>query len=189
MKKIIALVVAIVMMAAIAVPAFAAGSYESGTGESKNQTKVTYGVNELYVVVVPALIEMVQGQGTNAATSTSKVSIQAGYKIAAGSSIFVSVASSNYDNGWYMDNTKSADKLDSLPYTITAASETEKVVLTATVANGTDFMEAKSGVTAPLTEVSITFATNGTDQAGSYEDLLTFTAAVKTSTPAPTPAE
>ena len=186
MKKIIALVVAIVMMAAIAVPAFAAGSYESGAGESKNQTLVTYGVDELYVVVVPAKIAMVQGEGTNAATSTSKVSIEAGYKIAAGSSIFVSVKSDNYANGkWYMDNVESEDDTsDSLPYTITAASETANVVLTATVANETDFMEAKSGVTAPLTEVSITFATNGTDQAGDYQDLLTFTAEVKASTKA-----
>ena len=167
MKKIIALVVAIVMMAAMAVPAFAAFKDDKAT------TTVKYGVNETYVVVVPSEITMNKEQDSNAASGSNTITISAGYKIPAGKSVWVSVDSDNYADGWYMDNTDSTGSADNLGYTL-KAGETDIVA-------ETPFMEAKAGVTTDAVVVTLNCATLGTDQAGTYEDVLTFSANVDTS--------
>ena len=55
MKKFIALAIAVVMLAALAVPAFAT-DYESTAGDATGSTVVTYGVGSSYILVVPATV-------------------------------------------------------------------------------------------------------------------------------------
>ena len=64
MKKFIALAIAVVMLAALAVPAFAAN-------ETSGNTVVTYSVGETYTVNVPATLEL--NETTKTGTLTVKL--------------------------------------------------------------------------------------------------------------------
>ena len=171
MKKIIALVVAIVMMAAMAVPAFAAINVQDGTGEKTASTLLTYGVNQAYVVTVP---ESITFSGT-AATDT--VSVSKGFVLPYGQSLKIAVAGLN-ETKWELvgDAGTNNTKLD---YTVKVGDSTIAVNGTIlTVAAAAD-SNAES-ITAESLASTLNFAITSTvpTYVGTYTDTLTFTASV-----------
>ena len=180
MKKIIAIVLAIVMMAAISVPAFAAEQVSTfEKGETGSMT-VSYGIDESYTIGIPADIDFrTQDTFTNQEVTASDVII------AAGKTLTVSVTSTYT---WKMNPDVASNT--AVPYKVTyklnddqeatlttidgAAQETPSataVVLTAQPAEG---LEDPVDVT-----TTMTFTCDGTSQAGSFSDTLTFTVAVE----------
>ena len=173
MKKIIALVVAIVMMAAMAVPAFAAFQNDVTT------TVVTYGVDQTYVVVVPSAVGISRTADTDGDfVGTGTLQILEGYKIPAGQSIKVSMASNraeedgDVETTWYLNNAD-ADG-DDLVYTVHKTSKAGDEILRGGIA-----LTAASSTEANLASVALYFVTEGTDLANEFSDTITFSAIVE----------
>lgn len=187
MKKIIALVVAIIMMAAIAVPAFAADeTFTFGPNDAETgtyDTTVEFGVTGGYTVTIPQKIVFDSNrQGTATITASSVV-------IAGNEQLHVTVYSENYgttDAGkWVME--EETGKSTPVDYTITMPGATQEapavdVVSDSTViveVTSTDALTTPGDVTSGYTDsVTLSLATAGTSQVGKYLDTLTFSAAV-----------
>ena len=180
MKKIIALVVAVLMMAAIAVPTFAAWDTEANV--KGNVTEVTFGVNEGYVISIPTAVDF----GTNLSTSTTITASKV--VIAGGTTLKVTVVSTQYDNKddaddsndtWILDDRTGSS--DDVPYMITV--DENNVVSGKTVVLSVGSAAVFDPVTgAPIGNsgsATITFTTKGTSQVGIYNDTLTFSAVVE----------
>ena len=188
MKKIIALALAILMMAAIALPAMAeddatepvVSTNKADQANKTTSTNVTFGVTDRYTVTVPSEVAF----GTdNRSTSTT---IEAtGVVIAANKKLEVKISSKNEvvdeeleTTQWYMAPSDVVAN-EKVPYDVALENAETKlknndVVLT--VLTGAD--AASSG------SAKLMFTTEGTTQSGSYSDLLTFTTAVVDYTPA-----
>lgn len=152
MKKIIALVIAIVMMAAISVPAFAANlSTESNSGN----VTMTYEVSGAWTVAIPEDFSLNES-GTKTVTASNCF-------LNNGETLTVTV---NSADGFKMmlggTNTEIV-----IAYTVNG--ETAGPVEVLSVASGLATKEA-----------TVTFATTGTipNVAGTYSDVLSFTVAV-----------
>ena len=193
MKKIIALVVAIIMMAAIAVPAFA----EVETKQFNNvgntgTTDVIFGVDRGYTVSIPTEVRF-SGLAGTAQLSVSSV------KIAGDETVEIRVSSTQYADGtWVLvDNNEDGEGApisDNVPYMIkidvpdpnddTPVVSGSTVVLSATT-NTEDYeLTIPSDVTSGTkNSVTLLFSTEGTSQVGDYRDVLTFTASVNDPTP------
>ena len=200
MKKFLALALAIVMMAAIAVPAFAAPtSLDQGANpdETKSATAtVTYGVNKTYTVTVPDAVAF-PTDGTNAITadvSAEDVVIPGSQKLV------VSVASAagsytvpnsdpevTYDAKveWTLvEVTKNGS--NAVPYSVyvgeagALAKPTGDDVKALTNALGTVLtVNSSTGAAAATGGAKLFFETVGTNQSGNYIDTLTFTVALE----------
>ena len=156
MKKLFALILAVVMIATMSVTAFAANT----TGGS---TEVKFTVDPTYTVTIPATVELnkVEDNGTVTYENDYTLTAQAGVRLKKGEYIEVTVASD-----FEMTTTEGA----TLAYTITAGGND--------VANNgivAEFDTDKAEQTA-----TIHIAANDPDYAGEYEDTVTFTVAVKT---------
>ena len=194
MKKIIALVVAVLMMAAIAVPAFAEGETVA-TSQINNNTnagtaEVTFGFDEAYIVSIPQTIAF----GTN--LEASAVITATGVKIAGNKTLQVTVSSTNYvpavKDGeevteaakWQMiDQNKDGQgnpASDNVPYMI--AVNTTEVVSGSTVvlevSSGDDLTIQNDKLSGTTKSATLNFSTLGTSQVGRYKDTLTFTTVV-----------
>lgn len=157
MKKIIALVIAIVMMAAISVPAFAAELNETGEA-SKDGIEVSYEVSVAWSVSIPDSVSVgVNKTGTAAVSAT-------GCYLPNAQSLKVNVTSTN---GFKLIHTENDQK--SYTYTINSAtSGTVKVLeVLAGAANGEGSATINFAVTGEETYVS-----------GTYKDTLTFAVVV-----------
>ena len=156
MKKLFALILAVVMIATMSTTAFAANT----TGGS---TEVSFNVDPTYTVTIPATVELAKetaGDGTVTYENDYTLTAQAGVRLKKGEYIEVTVAS-----GFKMTTEQGA----TLDYTITAEN--------AAVANNgvvAEFATDKAEQTA-----TIHIAANDPDFAGEYKDTVTFTVAVK----------
>ena len=156
MKKLFALILAVVMIATMSVTAFAANT----TGGS---TEVSFNVDPTYTVTIPATVELqkVEDNGTVTYENDYTLTAQAGVRLKKGEYIEVTVASD-----FEMTTTEGA----TLDYTITAEN--------AAVAN--NGVVATFGTDKNAQSTTIHIAANDPDYAGEYKDTVTFTLEVKT---------
>ena len=204
MKKTLALILAIVMMAALAVPAFAEIDEEPGVSsstvkaEGSNNCDVTYGVKESYTVSLPTAVNFAYGIAGNVQSQTATVSVT-DFVINGSNKLVVTIDSTNgTDGGWAMiDDAESGGESSPVPYTITAAAAAGNganvtpatgAVVNAVVSNdpvvpATTILEVASNVQGNGGGVVLTFATNGTKQAGNYSDQITFGVSIEANTP------
>ena len=155
MKKLFALILAVVMIATMSVTAFAANT-EGGS------TELSFNVDPTYTVTIPATVELERQEDNGTVTYENDYTLtaQAGVRLKKGEYIEVTVASD-----FEMTTTEGA----TLDYTITAEN--------AAVANNgvvAEFATDKAEQTA-----TIHIAANDPDYAGVYKDTVTFTVAVK----------
>ena len=156
MKKLFALILAVVMIFSLSVTAFAANT----TG---GFTKVSFNVDPTYTVTIPATVEpnKVEDNATVTYENDYTLTAQAGVRLKKGEYIEVTVAS-----GFEMTTEQGA----TLDYTITAEN--------AAVATGGVVAEFATDKNAQSATIHI--AANDPDYAGEYKDTVTFTVAVKT---------
>lgn len=205
MKKLLALALAVVMMMAIALPAFAAngqatthtwGVTDETPGASDTQSNfdnvvLEYGVAQAYEVTIPADINFgYMNPGDNVLSDTRKVSVSNAV-IAGNETLVITVASdaTGEKKAWTMADIYG--KSTAVSYTATISGRTnavfsetydnnntygdDKVYTVMTVAAATGNIGTDPNNDA---EVTITFATNGTAQEGLYRDTLTFTVSI-----------
>ena len=156
MKKLFALILAVVMIATMSTTAFAANT-EGGS------TQVSFNVDPTYTVTIPATVELqkVEDNGTVTYENDYTLTAQAGVRLKKGEYIEVTVASD-----FKMTTTEGA----TLAYAITAEG--------AAVANNGVVAEFETNKSAQSTTIHI--AANDPDYAGEYKDTVTFTLEVKT---------
>lgn len=167
MKKTLALILAIVMMAAISIPAFAEDvvlkqdtTDETGVITS-SEAEVTYGVSQTYTVTLPSAVDF----GTTLA-ATATVSA-ADVVIAGNQQLVVSLVS---------DFTMSCTNCADVAYTV-KVGDAENAI-----ASGDDVLVVAASTVAgtPASEsATLNFATLGTSQAGNYSDTITFNVAIE----------
>ena len=172
MKKIFALALVIVMMAAISIPAFAeevaTNTITGNAGDTyADQTYVSYGVDQTYTVVIPAAIEV--NKSTLKAECPVKIMDVC---IPANQKIKLSVTSKNEpdgDNVWQLEE-KGATGATPVPYTV--ANSTKDIV------RGGEFMTADSAVNFTAVTETLTLTVSKTMQVAIFEDYLTFSVAI-----------
>ena len=197
MKKLLALAIAIFMIAAIAVPAFAAldnvpddnvqGPEAFGDEEGKigDDVIVEYGVTQSYTIYIPEAVSF--------AASLTDVEAYVGVEnaiLAGNEKINVNVASATQYEltsgtkvqkaAWTMvDLAGISEPVDYWFAETTGSAKPSNFTVTApilTVARA----EGNNGIVGSQGSKTLYFNTNGTAQEGTYRDLLTFTAAIST---------
>ena len=155
MKKLLALILAVALMATMSTTAFAANT-EGGS------TEVSFNVDPTYTITIPATVELERQEDNGIVTYENDYTIgaNAGVRLKKGEYIEVTVASD-----FKMTTTEGA----TLDYTITAEN--------AAVATGGVVAEFETDKAAQSTTIHI--AANDPDYAGEYEDTVIFTVAVK----------
>ena len=170
MKKIFAIALVIVMMAAISIPAFAAEVVGSDTGALSNKTEIEYGVDQTYTVTIPDKIDIDVNRNGTGTVKVENACIPAGTKIK------VSVNSDNTpandsQNTWELwDAATSGTKAQPVGYTISVDSQA--------LTRGATFLQAPSAVTFTAVEKTLNIAVNKTMQVATYKDFLTFSVAI-----------
>ena len=155
MKKLFALILAVVMIATMSTTAFAANT----TGGS---TKISFNVDPTYTITIPPTVELqkVEDDGTVTYENDYTIGANAGVRLKKNQYIEVTVASD-----YVMETPQGA----TLAYTITkdAAALVDSIVA--------EFDTDKAAQTSV-----IHIAANDPDFAGEYTDTVTFTLEVKT---------
>ena len=156
MKKLFALILAVVMIATISTTAFAANT----TG---GETEISFNVDPTYTVTIPATVELQKEVDGNTVTYENDYTIEAvaGVRLKKNEYIEVTVAS---------DFEMTTEQGATLDYTITKGGNA--------VATGGVVAEFETDKAAQSTTIHI--AANDPDYAGEYKDTVTFTVAVKT---------
>ena len=180
MKKIFALILAIVMMASMSVVVFAEAPDDKAAGAVNGSTVLTYGVAQDYVVTIPPSTDFA---GTDEAGYTATGDLKAeGVKIAKGETFTITVTSAN---AWTLVDTEGLNGAaisDPVGYDILIGGssikatdpETQAVLATATALTlGSTTTPGGNSKT-----VKLDFTTAGTGQEGTYVDTLTFTVAI-----------
>ena len=175
MKKIIAIVLAIVMMAAMSVVVFAdvdtdtqaASNFE--TAGPVGGMNVTYSTSKTYTVTVPADVELIAGVET-----TRNIYIT-DYMLEANETLSIKATSANGEDGkWELAEVDALTGATNVEYTV-AADGDEK-------ASGDVVIKATPDDTAAGAEdikAVLTFNTEGTSQVANFADVITFTAVIE----------
>lgn len=187
MRKIIAIVLAVVMIAAMSVTVFAEKNLSNEDTKSP-AIPVTYNVDKGYTITIPDNFELTDTNDDTAAEGTGNVVINSA-KLNSGETLKVTVTSENYDKDsgkdWRLLDNGGADPL---PYTITVSDVTEAAAdgytnggISGTLAHGGVVISYTSASKAfkPLTS-KMDLQTEKTNQAGDFKDNLTFVSAVVT---------
>ena len=156
MKKLLALILTVALMATMSVTAFAANT-EGGS------TEVSFDVGSTYTVTIPAAVELQKEVDGNTVTYENDYTIgaNAGVRLKKGEYIEVTVAS---------DFEMTTEQGATLDYTITKGRD----------AVATGGVVATFGTDKNAQSTTIHIAANDPDYAGEYKDTVTFTVAVKT---------
>ena len=180
MKKIFALILAIVMIASMSVVVFAAESSAQVKNDATDSngllpggTVLTYGVAEAYTVVIPADQSFVKNEAasaedkTDAYIATAAISAS-GVKVAGNEKFVISIDSAN---DWFLTDTNRAS-LDVAYTAYTTVGEAAPALL----ADGGMIFDVASttAVDGGVGSATLTFYTAGTGQEGNYVDTLTF---------------
>lgn len=155
MKKCMVCVLAVLLVFALSVPAFAAEITDTTPGN----TVVTYNSEASYIVTIPE----------DFAITSSPVNkeVKAEGTIESDKRLTVKVASTQYDSGWKLKSTLD----DVLAYSIKVEN--------AELANNDTVLSASAQELSAAKTSAITFQVTGTPvYAGTYIDTLTFTVAV-----------
>ncbi len=201
MKKFLAIALAVLMIAAMAIPAFAADEVRAFDDQEKIVTDedtpeeadgsvdpnadktqdflVEYGVDQSYTVTIPADVffdaDSLQTSGDyNGNYMITRVVKADDVKIAGDETLTVKVASANE---WTMPDTNGKSVAVDYGATIGTADEKftnkeDNTVLTVEAPEANNGTEGRDGT------ATITFFTIGTAQEGNYRDVLTFTISV-----------
>ena len=167
MKKIIALVVAIVMMAAMVVPGFAAVKEDIVANETNlGGTTITYGTNQMYTVTIPDSFRLEAGVDKEQTVTVSD------YMLAADKVLTITVDSEQAtETAWFLKEIDAATGADDVEFTITkkggSAIAPGGVVLTADTVENADEVVA-----------TLVFNTAGTSQVAEFQAVITFSAKV-----------
>ena len=161
MKKLFALILAVVMIATMSVTAFAA-EIGPGANASQGSTVVSFNVDPTYTVTIPATVELERQEDNGTVTYENDYTIEAvaGVRLKKNEYIEVTVAS---------DFEMTTEQGATLDYTITKGGNA--------VANNGVVAEFETDKNAQSTTIHI--AANDPDYAGEYKDTVTFTVAVK----------
>lgn len=182
MKKIFALILAIVMIASMSVVAFAASEStkadqkQTGTGDEDagllpGGTVLSYGVDEAYEVLIPADQKFTKndaagGDVNKAFKATAEISVS-GVKVAGNEKFVISIASAN---DFYLKDSFHASS--DVQYTAYATVEDTTTQLSN---NGAIFdVASTTDVAGGEGSAELNFYTKGTGQEGNYVDTLTF---------------
>ena len=170
MKKIIALVVAILMIASMSVVVFAVDKADES--DVSGSTVLTYGVDQAYEVTIPDSQDFA---GTDDAGYTASGAVSAtGVKIAKGEIFTVSVTSAH---NWTLVDTEGENGAaisDPVAYDAKVDGASIKTTGTVLTLASTTTPGGNSG------SKTIEFSTAGTGQEGTYVDTLTFAVAITT---------
>ena len=155
MKKIITILLAVVMLATMAIPAFAANT-AGGSAE------IGFAVDPTYIVTIPATVTLEKNEAEGVITyeNDDTLTAEAGLRLKKGEYIEVTVAT---------DNEMTTAEGATLAYAITKDGNALENDVVAT------FTTDKAEQTA-----TIHIAANDPDFAGDYKDTVTFTLTVKT---------
>ena len=201
MKKIIALVLAIMMIASMSVVVFADYTLEDTDepiqGTSKNEIPVNYTVTKGYTITIPEKFDLEEKTddqtGLSHGEGSGTVSIKAA-KLDGGEILEVAVTSANAPTGkdyagnniaddwaWMMPDTKATGtKAASVGYSITMSGDKTGALAREGVV--IDYKYNDTPITAAGIDTLMTVLTANTSQAGIYQDKLTFTVTIGTIT-------
>ena len=190
MRKVVALAIVVVMLFALAIPAFA-DSYVSTKDVDSVNTTLIYGVSQSYMVYIPSHIIFSKVVGGTGLVATAQIGAKDIY-IAGDETLNIAISSQHETTTqgaagqqpvrqWWLKDTKM--KADG----VTPASVPVKYTATMPEGNGTVQLyngknilsvDAPTGDFGTISdasgEVTITFTTAGTAQDGAYQDILTF---------------
>ena len=163
MKKLFALILAVVMIATMSTTAFAAEIDQDTADPKDGSTSVYFEVDPTYTVTIPATVELnkVEDNGTVTYENDYTLTAEAGVRLKKNEYIEVTVAS---------DFEMTTEQGATLDYTITKGGN-------AVANNG---VVATFGTDKNAQSTTIHIAANDPDFAGEYKDTVTFTLTVKT---------
>ena len=177
MKKIFAIALVIVMMAAISIPAFAANVNHNGNENAVNAyesaTTIEYGVKQSYTVSIPDTITL----GTDR-TGTGTITVSDAY-IANNKTLKLSVTSQDTPEGnWVLKDIGGTGAAD-VKYTISSTQKQGEVTnVIGEIAKGGTILTVSSAVTFVAADAELTFVADPTMQVATFQDHLTFTVTI-----------
>lgn len=178
MKKIFALILAIVMTVAISVPVFA----ETGKADETNMassTVVKYGVDQVYTVTIPAEVSLTTDAGEGKKSGEAEISVSE-VCIPADRNLTLKVTSSKTAEGaWQLVDTGTSGAAPVI-YTISGVQEQEGKddITYASIAKNGAVIVVDSAVDFKTATTTLTFVANKTMQVAQFEDTLTFSVIV-----------
>jgi len=161
MKKLFALILTVAMLFSLSVAAFAA-EINQGTAESNGSTSVYFEVAPTYTITIPATVELAKTENAGVVTYENDYTITASENLRLKKHEYVEVTIAT-------DGVMTTDEGATLDYTVSVGGSA--------VANG-DVVAAFGTNTAEQTS-TMHIAANDPTYAGRYEDIVTFTIAVK----------
>lgn len=165
MKKFLTIFLSLVFVTSLSVTAFAETIDETTEGSS-GQVEVVYGVENAYVVTIPADITLIAKESSPIEISASDVVIRYGNQLT------VMIGSANYDSDskkWYLVDTE--NESNKLNYTI-KADKTD-------VVSGETILTVAAG-TAEVTNVTLTAElAEAASVVAAYKDTITFRVSVE----------
>lgn len=172
MKKVFSVILAVMMICAITVPAFA--SVE--TGPSGGSTELIYNVASNYFITIPDEIIVTNGTGAGDYGVLAGTLLESGKKL-----VFTITESSDYSEGFRLKNT--VDDSVFLGYTITKPDGADTDDSPDSVVKDTAFFEVPASDANAGKTVTLTYTTDAATIAGSYIGTVTVGVALANITP------
>ena len=180
MKKIFALILAIVMTVAISVPVFAADFVDTLDATSMSgATTVKYGVDQTYTITIPAEVSLLTDAGEGKKSGTADIVVSE-VCIPANKDLTLTMTSSkSADGNWTLVDVDGTGA-EPVVYTVSGvqAQAGKDNITYASIVKGGALLVVDSAVAFQPATTTLTFVANKTMQVTHYEDTLTFSVAV-----------
>ena len=185
MKKIFAIALVIVMMAAISIPAFAAVQNHEGDEAAEKSfssaTTIEYGVKQSYTVQIPDRIVLDTPELDGKRSGTGTISVIDAY-IANDKTLKLSVTSettSKETNAKWLLVDSGTSGANPVEYTISSTQKQgDATNVIGDIAKGGTILTVGSAVAFVKADAELTFLANKTMQVATFEDKLTFTVTI-----------